>query len=191
MMHANGCDQSESSTIDRSPDRVRKLTLRIDFDCDASNPIEDGGPNGFEFHSFNTRHGPYRHPDEVDTDGAAYVWVLDYAEHGRCEWSLSVEGYRCPWDSCSGAGVLIYRGDKSDLPNPERTARAIVAEYTAWCNGDCYGFRLIDEDGEEVDSRWGFIGSEWAAEGIREHVDCTDAEWDAIEFEGDGAHLFD
>ena len=33
-----------------------------------------------------------------------------------------------------------------------------VAEYDSWLRGECYGYMLTDENGDEIDSCWGFYG---------------------------------
>jgi hypothetical protein len=59
----------------------------------------------------------------------------------------------------------------------EKYAAGCLSTYEKWCNGDCYGvvveaFELVD--GEYVrldtDSCWGYIGSEWADESVREQM---------------------
>ena len=69
-------------------------------------------------------------------------------------------------------------------------AEAVCAVYTAWCNGECYGFKVVsyaakfdeekilmddkdDYDGEEEleeDSCWGFIGQDGIKYMIADHV---------------------
>lgn len=175
--------------IDRSPDRVRRLTLNVWHDIDAEDPASEEDGYGFRVCSFSDRHRAFTHPDDVPDGG--HRWVLSYAEHGRCQWSLRGEGYQCPFDSVDVAGVLVWMGEASDLPDPDKSARAFLEEYTAWCNGDCYGFTLTDEDGDTVECVGGFVGSDWAREGIREYAGVSDEEWDAIEVTGEASYLFD
>ena len=37
-------------------------------------------------------------------------------------------------------------------------------EYASWVEGDCWGYVIKDEDGQDYDSCWGFIGHEYATE---------------------------
>jgi hypothetical protein len=37
-----------------------------------------------------------------------------------------------------------------------------IEEYAAWATGDCYGYVIEDENGDELDSCWGFYGMEYA-----------------------------
>ena len=69
--------------------------------------------------------------------------------------AYSIRPFSCPWDS-GRAGTLFLR--RSDFGRPLRkAAESILARYTAWANGQVYGFIVEDEDGEHLDSCWGFI----------------------------------
>ena len=46
--------------------------------------------------------------------------------------------------------------------DPERVRDQLVEAYEQWANGDVWGFVLETEDGEELDSCWGYYGSESA-----------------------------
>jgi hypothetical protein len=77
--------------------------------------------------------------------------------------------FHCPWDS-GRIGIVALRrdewGPKSQVKYLE-TAQTIVETYAQWCNGECYGYR-IEEDGEEIDSCYGFIGMDAVRERIEE-----------------------
>jgi hypothetical protein len=53
---------------------------------------------------------------------------------------------------------------KSNTPRAEKLAAAaecarVTCEvYTAWANGEVYGYSVEDQDGETLDSCWGYIG---------------------------------
>jgi len=51
-----------------------------------------------------------------------------------------------------------------------RVAQAELAEFAAYLAGDTCGYRLLDPDGDELDSRWGFIGDDWKTNGIADHI---------------------
>lgn len=55
-----------------------------------------------------------------------------------------------------------------------KSLAAIVEEYGRWLNGDCYGFEIVDENGDVVDSCYGFIGYENAVAAAKE--ESPDAE---------------
>jgi len=92
--------------------------------------------------------------------------------------------FSCPWDSGRVGVIALWR---ADFDQPKRgalkgeawqqykrahwlkAANACCDEYTAWANGDCWGYVIEDEDGDDTgDSCWGFIGREYAEEQARE-----------------------
>lgn len=45
----------------------------------------------------------------------------------------------------------------------------MLKEYQKWMSGECYGF-VIENNGEDVDSCWGFIGMDWCIESAKESI---------------------
>jgi len=90
--------------------------------------------------------------------GVAYVTAKNWADTQGTEWTGTVE-------QVTQAGALI----KSD-----------VEAYSQYLNGECYGYRILDTDGEEMDSCWGFTGwddveqvAEEAANGLTHDPKCN------------------
>ncbi len=63
----------------------------------------------------------------------------------------------------------------------EDVARGCIEEYNAWLSGDCHGYRVfqavrgadseeLEIVGDELESCWGFIGSEYAQEELKSAV---------------------
>lgn len=88
------------------------------------------------------------------------------------------------WDSGT-CGFLIYTNDMlrewgqpEDWPNHEilKSMSAEIAGYSAWANGECYGYTITDPNGDEVDdSCWGLIGYDYAeGEAKRALADCAE-----------------
>lgn len=160
---------------------MRKLVLTIDNDSDTENPFEYGE---WEFVSFSRRHSAYKNPEDFQNIGirrklqAATAFVLDYFEHGNCVWSLAGSGPQCQWDQSRNAGLLIWRGkpnDLADTPEKRREAAACMLEtYTEWCNGECYWYNLETNDGVDVDSCGGFIGSDHFFDSLGEVLQAGD-----------------
>lgn len=93
-------------------------------------------------------------------------------------------------------GIIFIRSDEIEHEwgqhyEPDK-AREIATEYlktevrvySEWANGNTYGYYLFGEDGNEVDSCWGFIGSdpEWSGldeccGGLVVETDLTVDEW--------------
>jgi|LSQX01.3.fsa_nt_gb hypothetical protein len=81
--------------------------------------------------------------------------------------TINNSGFSCPWDS--GQIGWIYAShddikkeygtlDNETIDKADSLLRAETKEYDSYLRGECYGF-IIEKDGEEIDSCWGFIGS--------------------------------
>lgn len=84
--------------------------------------------------------------------------------------TLSTEGFSCPWDSGQVGFIFATREavleafvtkriTKEIRERVESRLKAEIKTYSAYVNGDVYGFRVLEGD-EEIDSCWGFYGSE-------------------------------
>ena len=84
---------------------------------------------------------------------------------------LSLSPFSCPWDSGQIGFVLV----RKDEDNPRALAEGLVEEWNQYLSGDVWGYRIVDEDGNEADSCWGHYGREWcesqAAEALRAVID--------------------
>jgi hypothetical protein len=149
----------------------------------------------WELHSFNTRHCNFKHPDDFGISVNSYgevetsqiglrrkldvgtAFVLGYYEHGLCSWLIrgyGGPGTDCRWDGNQCAGILIWKGKSTDIgkTEPERLARArqVCETYTCWCNGEVFGYRIFDDQDEEIESCWGFYGYEDAEQSAIESI---------------------
>lgn len=87
-------------------------------------------------------------------------------EHGGI--TISV-GYRSGWDSGQLGFVYVSHEDikkeynvkrltKNVLERAEKTLRSEVEIYDDYLTGNVYGYIIEDENGEHLDSCWGFLG---------------------------------
>ena len=161
-----------------------RISAHIDTDAECPNAWD-----GWRLVSFSHRHRSHQSPEryckgldeagspipsniglsrKLDT-GTAF-W-LSYFEHGLCCWSLMGEGPQCRFDSVRVAGILLWERPPPELPagyqNRETDARRFLETYTAWANGQVYGFEIEriatcdgcgGEQAELVDSCFGFYG---------------------------------
>lgn len=163
-------------------------TFRISIypDSDAECPSEW---EGWRLVSFSHRHRSYEPPERyckgLDTFGGpipAHIGLsrklatgtafwLSYYEHGLCRWSLMGEGSQCRWDSTRLAGILLWERPPPELPagyaKREADARRFLDTYTAWANGEVYGYDIErlstceccgSQLAEPVDSCFGIYG---------------------------------
>ena len=81
--------------------------------------------------------------------------------------------FNCPWDS-DMLGVIYVDAVKMQDEGLHLNADCTryfereVETFGLWLNGECYGYVIKDENGEEVDSCWGFIGHDYAVEAAKE-----------------------
>jgi len=88
--------------------------------------------------------------------------------------SMNTTGYACPWDSgqvgwiyCSEATGIEECGGIGQTAN---YLKCEVKTYSEYLEGSVYGFRLVDDGGEELDSCWGFYGYDPQTNGMADHI---------------------
>ena len=147
-------------------------TFRYATHYDACNEWE--WPEGVEFVQANPRNLHYVSDaegwlEDVNSNPNLVVFPVGVYEHGNVSYSLAGESIHSgdQWDYCVGACIAIPSGPEG-YTDPEAAARAILDEYSAWCNGDTYGIvelSLDPETGEPVgdyDAVYGIFGWEQA-----------------------------
>ncbi len=166
---------------------MRKVTVFHDECCES--PAEHDG--SWKPYSFSTRHSNFKHPRDFNRAAlgrklqVGTAFLLSYFEHGNCVWSLRGEGPQCPWDNVDVAGVLVWEESPKHMgakTKEERAkdARAFLEEYTAWCNGECYGFSIKDETDEVIESCGGFLSTKHMLEEIKALVGEEEIEWEGL-----------
>lgn len=163
--------------------------------------------DGWKLYSFSRRHNSFRDPESFDLgelkDGLPVVrnpglrtklrvglaFWLSYYEHGNCVWGLLNQVPSCPWDTVPIAGLLVWESKPEDIGAKSYEDRAkdaadFLKTYTAWSNGECYGYTVEDGEG----GCGGFYGPDLAYmfDAIRE--DVGDRE---VKFVGEAADLAD
>ena len=165
----------------------RKLTIEIHPDENPGNPREewdnlgilfadhrryDLGDSekilGFQKSSFREAFESWSEIEEhlEGYHGALYALPVYMMDHGSV--ALSTSSYACKWDS--GRVGVIYTTTENLMKimgttdvTEERVHEILRGEidtYSSYLNGDVYGYVIKDEDGEQLDSCWGFIGDE-------------------------------
>jgi hypothetical protein len=148
------------------------LYAEIHHDPDVEQPFaDDEGTRIVVLH--RRYHDPSRgacgrEPDEVAE------WELDHADawftipvflydHSGTVYRVGeTNPFHCPWDSGRVGIVALERSawGNGQLTDGELAGHAerVAETYTAWANGECYGYVLHDSDEREIESLWGFIG---------------------------------
>lgn len=163
---------------------VGKLTVRIEQDTDASNPRTEYDNFGTmvcfhrrydlgDKHEWKT---PQDFMESEEYKTAAVILPLGLYDHSGITMYVGSQAHMCDpggWDS--GQVGWIYaskdairsnwsakRITKAKLEQAEKVLRAEVETYDQYLTGDVYGYIVEDENGEHLDSCWGFFGAEYA-----------------------------
>ena len=98
------------------------------------------------------------------------VYQLFRYEHGEVAFRAGIDNpgypFNCRWDAGIEGYVLAQRVEE-DEDLLER-ANCHLEYLSDWCNGHIYGYTVEDDDGEEHDACWGFVGLENCLEAGRE-----------------------
>ena len=164
----------------------RHVRLEHDHDMECPNDMDCE----WHLYSFNRGHHNYADPETLGLrpargkdyrpkivsrelkaklkDGLAH-WC-SYFEHGQSWWGRRdgdlPAGVEFSWDGIRRAGVLIWERPASDLGGKTfaeraRDADGFLQRYTAWANGEGWGYVITDENGGVIDSCWGFDDTDY------------------------------
>lgn len=140
-----------------------------------------------DFEAYKKRPGSYR--KAVDDNILAFLsdkyTILPLYLYDHSGLTMNTTGFSCPWDS-GQVGWVYTSYDKikeeygevtpETIQKAEALLRSEVKEFDYYLTNQCYGFRLY-ENGKEIDSCWGFLGS---LDDVKEQIasylpeDCKD-----------------
>ena len=86
------------------------------------------------------------------------VFNLYKYEHGGI--SYNIHPYSCPWDS-GQVGIILIKKSMHEKKTRQKLAESLCRQVETWVNGDYYGFIIEDENGETIDSCFGFDDSDY------------------------------
>ena len=126
-------------------------------------------------HDFST---PDDFQDTV-THRNAVILPLYLYDHGGI--TIRTAPFSCPWDSGQVGWIYVSKEKireeysckqitKDVIEKVEKVLEAEVKTYDQFLTGDVYGFVIEDEDGQDVDSCWGFYGYDWETNGIKDYI---------------------
>lgn len=174
---------------------VDTLTVEIHYDSNGSDfsdhfeNVEDSAVIVCSF--FHTRstlkdHNPFSTPEEALTfakEKGYKVFSLWRYEHGQVMFKAGEldqsQGYpfNCPFDAGIEGFVLV--SDKVSEWTEQtqlEVANSMMEDLTDWCNGSMYGFIIKDDEGDDLDSCWGFLGLDNVKEPATESANALLAE---------------
>lgn len=116
---------------------------------------------------------------EYNSDGIVAVKVYGY-EHGQL--TISTKPFSCIFDSGVLGYIHVSKLDAMKAFEQKEWTKELedkivkcleqeVETYDQYLVGDVYGYIVFDEDDEEIDSCWGFYGSDINKNGIKDYAD--------------------
>ena len=179
----------------------RGYTCRVVYDPDPQSP-DDWDTLG-TIYANSQNHTPQNHTlDEImvedETDDAGmhidpnYIFIRIYAyEHGGIALYASTSPQRCGWDEYLFGVMAVHKdkaakefGDITNVENYEKVMKCLEGEIECWdmyYRGQVFGYEVLDEDDNGVDSCWGFYGYEGADEAMAEGIGIIDYRVDEAE----------
>jgi len=175
-------------------EEYKGLTIALHPDSDVECPIEDQTEESdvilaiWQRNSRIADFNPFRDPQEAlrhaIANGYEVLKIRGYIHSGVAYTCDPLAAFRypfnCPWDSGFAGFALVKRSafperKKADKGRRQKVAESYLQTLSAWANGECYWFAILNEEGEQVDSCGGFIGEEFALEAARESIDAIAA----------------
>ena len=162
------------------------MTIKVYYDEDAESPAGWDTPDAFlcsDYRSLNVNSECLSAEDcrEAIEDGkwflnGFYIFpVCIYDHSGICIHLGESRG----WDYSNGYAFICVKRMKGwswQKSKAEKIADGVVDEWNMYLEGEVYGFVAEDEDGNELDSCWGFYGDE----GLKDAIDQAEG---AIDYE--------
>jgi hypothetical protein len=156
--------------------KIGNLTVSLYYSDAAESPRE--WEEDSTFFGFHRRYSSPDEPPVRDPDTALLiatlrgniclpVWFYDHS--GTTYRAAESNPFSCPWDS--GLFGFIYISRKAarerfgvsrlTAKTVERVKESLKSEveaYSAWANGEVYGWSIEDADGDVIDACGGYIG---------------------------------
>ena len=94
---------------------------------------------------------------EASKDTIYYLPIYMY-EHGNI--TISTSPFSCQWDSGQIGFIYITKqeAEKNGITKPYELLEHEVKIYDYYLRGDTYGARILDKEGEVIDSQFGYLG---------------------------------
>lgn len=105
-----------------------------------------------------------------------YIFPVCIYNHDGIAVSLGVHR---GWDNSNGWAFVCVRRSKGwswSKSKAEKIAVGVLDEWNMYLSGDVYGFVAEDEEGEMIESCWGFYGASGIEEAISEAKTAIDYE---------------
>jgi hypothetical protein len=180
--------------------KYKNYSIEIDQDCDPMNPRTEWDNLGTMvcFHKRYTlgdKDLPYKSSnydswDSLEKDIRKHegdVIILPIYMYDHSGVTINTTGFDCNWDS-GQVGFIFITKEKARMEYgwkviTERRLNTIqgylkneVMVYDQYLTGSVYGYQVKSPEGEDLDSCWGFFGSDHKLSGLLEYaqnvIDC-------------------
>ena len=95
--------------------------------------------------------------------------------------TMNTTGFYCPWDSGQVGFIYVsvadvkkeWKWERMSQKRREFIERILEAEvktYDQYLTGDVWGYEILDENDDQVDSCWGYYGEEYCMQEARESL---------------------
>lgn len=116
----------------------------------------------------------------IKEENPAVILPLYMYDHSGI--TISTSPFSCRWDSGQIGFILVSKkkaleefGGKIVTAKLKQKLQRIlegeVETYTQYVEGDVYGFQIVDEDDNHIDSCYGFYGSDHKESGMLDYID--------------------
>ena len=163
----------------------KDYVIELVYDTEPDNPREWDNLGRMAFYHRRYNLGDRKQVDdafalreylETNADTILYLPVYMY-EHGGI--TIKTSPFSCQWDS----GLLGYiyvsreKAHEDGFTDDSMIYDCLegeVAIYDQYLRGDVYGYKILDKEGNELDSCYGFYGDQTCEDAGKEMVDYYD-----------------
>lgn len=182
----DGADEPVEVITDHTPDDYidTKVELRADGNYNVVYAVRDDDASEYnhtEGDSLEQFRSQWERDDYIQKKldsgvPAERIFVVDRMEHGQVNYTV-LDSWdsktQDAWDSAPSTVIVVDEEGAGGVTDFRAAANAIAEDYTKWSNGEVYGIchGVYDANGDNVEyeeSGWGFIGSEYAEQAIKD-----------------------
>jgi hypothetical protein len=109
-------------------------------------------------YNFGDKHS-FASPDElegyIERTNMVSLPVYMYEHSGI---TIRTTPFGCEWDSGQIGYIFMSAAQARECESPYAVLEGEIETLDSYIRGEVYGYKIIDADGIEMDSLWGFIG---------------------------------
>lgn len=109
-------------------------------------------------YDFGDKH-TFKEPNEVEDfikrNNMIYLPVYMYEHSGI---TIKTTPFSCKWDSGQIGYIFMSPAQARELDAPYSVLEGEIENLDSYIRGEVYGYKIIDAEGTELDSCWGFLG---------------------------------